>query len=134
MPYPEVLSHFHGYNTMKPTLPMINLWPQVQSKVVTAAATLEKNRVHIYTGAAANLLLPAKAQVGDRLIIVGAGSGVTTITQAAGQSIRHISSTTTVGTGGSLAAGSVRDTIELICTTQDTTWTTLWNKGTWTVT
>lgn len=118
----------------KPTLPFINLWPQQQVKTVTAAATLEKNRVHVYTGGAANLLLPAAAQVGDMIVIINNGSGVTTITQGAGQSIRHISSTTTVGTGGSLAAGSVRDAIVLVCTTQDTTWTTLNNKGTWTVT
>lgn len=118
---------------MSATIPNIVRAQRKARRTTTAAATLQVGRVHIHTGAAADLTLPLTAEVGDMITIINAGSGVTTIKQNAGQAIRHISSDTTTGTGGSLAAGSVRDQITLVCTTKDTTFTTVNNKGTWTV-
>ncbi|MBI2794749.1 MAG: hypothetical protein HYX66_08905 [Ignavibacteria bacterium] len=88
---------------------------QKRPKVVTGAATLEVNRSHHYTGGVANLALPASAQVGDLMTILGMGAGVYTITQAAGQQIRHIAGNTTAGVAGSLTAGTALDVVEFEC-------------------
>lgn len=105
-----------------------------QAKTVNGADTLEVNRRVIYTGGAHNLTLPSAARIGDTIEIVGNGSGVFTIKQVAGQSISHLTSTTTTGTGGSLAAGTARDCITLVSTSDNgTTWKTVNTIGTFTV-
>ena len=65
--------------------------------------------------------LPATAAVGSIIRVTGlSGGSGWTVAQNAGQSIQFGISTTTVGTGGSLASTQNTDTIELLCAVQDT--------------
>lgn len=64
--------------------------------------------------------LPATAAIGDVIIIVGKGAGMWLIAQNAGQTMHFVSSDTTTGAGGSLAATVRYDCIEIVCTTADT--------------
>jgi hypothetical protein len=103
-------------------------------RTVNGNSTLRVNESVVFTGNAHNLTLPTRARLGDVIDITGAGSGVYTIKQGAGQKISHLTSDTTVGTGGSLAAGTVRDCIRLVCVSADgTTWKTNNAQGTFTV-
>jgi hypothetical protein len=69
------------------------------------------------------LTLPTTSAVGDELDIVGMGSGGWTIAQNSGQSIVFGTSTTTTGTGGSLSSTHTADSLYMICTVANTTWT-----------
>lgn len=74
-------------------------------------------------GALVTLTLPANSVLGDELSIVGKGAGGWLIAQNAGQQIVFGSSATTVGVAGSLASTNAADSIYLVCTTANTTWT-----------
>jgi hypothetical protein len=71
------------------------------------------------------LTLPATAAFGTAISVLGKGAGGWKIAQNAGQNIQVGSSSTTVGVGGSVASTNRFDSIDLICTTANTTWTTL---------
>jgi hypothetical protein len=68
--------------------------------------------------------LPTTSAIGDFVEINGKGSGLWKIAQAAGQQIHVGSSTTTSGTGGSLASTLQYDNVRLRCLTANTIWTT----------
>lgn len=75
--------------------------------------------------------LPATAAIGDWVEINGKGSGLYTIAQATGQSIKVApSSTTTTGGGGSLSSTGQFDCIKLRCITANTTWVVVSMTGT----
>lgn len=119
---------------MSVSLPMITRIARKKAIATTTAQALQLNRVYIHNGAAITYTLPAVARVGDVIEIIGNGSGVFTIGQLAGQTIRHLTTNTTTGTGGTLTAGTVRDAIRLVCTTDGgTSWTSTYVKGTFTV-
>ena len=119
---------------MSVSQPMISRIARKKALAQTTAATLQLNRLIVHNGAAITYTLPAGGRFGDRIEIIGNGSGVFTIGQLTGQSIRHLTSNTTVGTGGTLAAGTARDAIELVCTSTDgLTWTSRNIKGTFVV-
>jgi len=67
--------------------------------------------------------LPTTAAVGTFIEIVGAGAGLWTLAQNAGQNILVVGATTTTGVGGSLSATEEGDGIKLVCVVADTTWT-----------
>jgi hypothetical protein len=67
--------------------------------------------------------LPASANVGDEIEIIGLGAGGWSIAQNAGQLIHLGSSTTTTGVGGSLASTNRYDSMTLVCIVTNTTWT-----------
>lgn len=69
------------------------------------------------------LTLPVTAAFGSTLVIVGKGSGGWLIAQNSGQNIVLGSSTTTTGATGSLASTNAHDSISLVCTVANTTWT-----------
>ncbi|MFP3859265.1 MAG: hypothetical protein ACLFUW_00435 [Bacteroidales bacterium] len=75
------------------------------------------------------LTLPLTATVGDRVRVVGKGSGGWQINQNAGQIIQTGDSTTTTGTSGTLQSSEDLAAVELLCTTTDTTWTILSSVG-----
>ena len=119
---------------MSVSLPFITRFRRKSALGVSGATVLQVNRVHVHTGGASTLTLPVGARFGDQITIVGNGSAIFTIGQNALQSIRHLTSNTTVGTGGTLAAGTVRDAITLVCTSTDgTQWTSTSVKGTFVV-
>ena len=68
--------------------------------------------------------LPATAAVGTALSIIGKGAGGWSVAQNASQIIQVGSVGSTAGVGGSIASTNRYDSINLICTTANTIWTT----------
>jgi len=69
--------------------------------------------------------LPTTADVGSIVAVVGKGTGLFQIQQGALQQIHYGNLSTTVGPGGSITSTKTHDRIELLCTTDNTTWTVL---------
>lgn len=67
--------------------------------------------------------LPVTAAFGTAISLIGKGAGGWIIAQNAGQNIQVGSVSSSVGVGGSVASTNQFDSINLICTTADTTWT-----------
>jgi len=88
----------------------------------TTNITLVVNQGYFVTSGALSLLLPATSSQGDQIKVALRGGTSWTITQAAGQSIMFVSSTTTVGVGGSLASTAQGDFVTLRCHTANTGW------------
>ena len=95
--------------------------------VFGAQAMVPNNGYVSDSGATIVFTLPATANFGDVLRVVGKGAGGWTITQNAGQIIIFGVDSTTVGVGGSLASTVQSDCIELLCTTggANTFWTVM---------
>lgn len=72
------------------------------------------------------LTLPVTSPVGSRLEIVGSPTtGNWTIAQNAGQNIQVGIANSTVGVGGSVSSSNPSDSVVLICTVANTTWSVL---------
>lgn len=69
--------------------------------------------------------LPVTASFGTVINLVGKGAGGWKIAQNAGQNIQLGSSSSTVGVTGYIESTNRYDSIELLCTTANTTWTVL---------
>lgn len=79
--------------------------------------------------------LPTTAAYGTVFeVTTGTTAGGWTIAQAAGQSIKFGNTTTTTGTGGSLASTAVGDTVRILCIVANTTFQVLGSQGEITVT
>lgn len=77
------------------------------------------------SGAGATYTLPTVSAVGDWLIITGNASSFYTIAQGPGQQIWDGSTSTTLGTGGSVTSTLHHANIYLKCIVANTIWTTL---------
>jgi hypothetical protein len=100
------------------------------SSVSGTSATLASNNGYIANNASrVSFALPTTAVVGQIFSISGVGAGGWKITQAAGQSIHVGASTTTVGTGGSIASNSAQDSVKIVCTVANTTFNIVSNIG-----
>jgi hypothetical protein len=97
-------------------------WTEVTgtTQTIVADAGYVANNASLVT-----FTLPATAAFGTAINIIGKGAGGWAIAQLASQSIRFGSVSTTVGVGGSLSSTNAYDSITLICTTANTTWTML---------
>jgi hypothetical protein len=73
--------------------------------------------------------LPAVAVVGATFQIIGSGAAFWTIAQNAGQEIKYNAVVSTVGVTGSLTSTQAANTIEIMCTVANTTWTVLNASG-----
>lgn len=71
------------------------------------------------------LTLPSTAAFGSVLYIAGKGAGGWTIAQNAGQNIQIGSSSSTVGTGGSVSSTNRHDSLALLCIAANTTFSAL---------
>ncbi len=71
------------------------------------------------------LTLPSTAALGTIVSVVGKGAGGWSIHQNASQNIQVGSSSTTAGVGGTLTSTNRFDSIQLVCTTANLTWTAL---------
>ncbi len=90
------------------------------------SAAMEPNNGYMADNAAlVTLTLPTSASFGTSLMIIGQGTGGWTIAQGSGQQIIVGDAATTLGAGGSLASTNQYDSINLLCTVADTTWTAL---------
>lgn len=96
----------------------------VPHKVFTSSDDLLNNHIHILDAAfiLCEMLLPATAEVGTFIKVVGKGNAAWQINQNAGQFIRDSISETTAGVSGSLASSASGDCVGLICVTEDTEW------------
>lgn len=107
------------------------LWNEVTGISQTAAV----NNGYILNNAGlVTLTLPSTASVGDVVEVAGKGAGGWKVGQNSGQLIHFGSTTTTTGTGGSLASVNQWDNLRLLCVTANTTWTVLSSQGNITVT
>ena len=84
---------------------------------------MQMNTGYLVTLGTAPLLLPTQSNVGDVVAVILNGGTSWTIAQTAGQQIRVGTHLTTMGTGGSVASVSQGDSLELVCTVANTTWT-----------
>lgn len=71
------------------------------------------------------ITLPTTAAFGTAFSIIGAGAGGWKIAQNAGQNVQVGNVSSTVGVTGSVASTNQFDSIDLLCTVANTTWTTL---------
>lgn len=75
------------------------------------------------------LTLPGTAAVGSVVKVTGKGTGGWKVGQPAGLTIYFGFSTSTAGTGGSLASTHLRNSIELVCITPNTEWNVVSSVG-----
>lgn len=94
----------------------------------------------VNTGTVANksglltMTLPATSAVGDMVAITGINTALGwKVGQNAGNQIFFGSSTTTSGTGGSLASVATHDTVTLVCVTANANWSVVSSIGNITV-
>lgn len=101
------------------------------SGIVWTEITLTTHLMAANNGYVANnaglvtLTLPVAANFGTMINIIGKGAGGWLIAQNGGQNIQVGSLSSTVGGAGSVASTNRFDSITLVCTTQNTTWTVL---------
>jgi hypothetical protein len=131
--------YFPGGQGITPNISPLSTYfesPQfVWTEVTGTSANLVQRRGFIpNNGALVTLTLPASSQLGSTIEVVGKGSGGWRISQNAGQSINFGNRTTTVGASGRLDSTNQFDSIRLVCTVADTTWTVLGSQGNITVT
>jgi hypothetical protein len=95
-------------------------WTEVTgtSQAMTADSGWVANNAGLVT-----LTLPTTAAFGTAISIIGKGAGGWLIAQNSGQNIQIGSVSSTVGAGGSVASSNRYDSIDLLCTTANTTWT-----------
>lgn len=76
------------------------------------------------------LTLPATSSVGDNIIVTGINNATGwVIAQNVGNQIFFGASSTTSGTGGSLASTATRDTVHLVCVTANASWNVIASIG-----
>lgn len=80
------------------------------------------------------ITLPVIAAVGDRVPIIGFGSGGWRLAQNSGQKVHFLVLDTTTGTGGRLDSTTRYDCIDVICVVADTDWVVRSSIGNITVT
>ena len=104
--------------------------------VTGTSATLAVNNGYVADNAGlVTLTLPATANIGDTIKIMGKGSGGWIIAQNANQAIHLGNVVSTTGVGGSIASSNQYDTIEIICITggASTIWSTAYAVGNLTI-
>ncbi|HET8708937.1 MAG TPA: hypothetical protein VFL85_01510 [Candidatus Saccharimonadales bacterium] len=104
--------------------------PGLVWSVKTASLTGAANNGYIMNGAAQLVLtLPATFAVGTTIRVAGMGAGGWKIAQPTGDNIIFGNQVTTTGTSGYLASTNANDTVELLCTVANTTWTVISSVG-----
>lgn len=77
--------------------------------------------------------LPSTAAVGDTVSVAYMGAGGWKLAQAASVTVKFGSTTTTTGTGGSLASTAAGDVVTVVCNVANTGWTVVSSVGSLTV-
>ncbi len=91
--------------------------------VIGTSQAMAQNTGYVADNAAlVTLTLPATAAFGTIIRIIGKGAGGWVIAQNANQNIIIRATSTTVGTGGSVASTASWNAINLVCTVANTTW------------
>lgn len=96
------------------------------NEITGASQTMAPDQGYVTNNAGlVTLTLPTVAAFGTVINIVGKGAGGWRIAQGAGQQVQVGSIASTVGAGGYVESTNQYDSIELLCTTANTTWTCL---------
>lgn len=104
------------------------------TEVTGTSQTAVINKRYVANNAAlVTVTLPTTAALGDTVEIVGKGAGGWKVAQNASQLINFGASTTTTGTGGSIASNHRRDCVTLVCVTANTDWQVVNSVGTITI-
>lgn len=101
-------------------------WNFVSGTTTTAA---DNNGYVCQNAGLTTVQLPTTAASGTVIEVIASTSGGFSIAQNAGQSIKFGLDSTTLGAAGSLKSTAVNDTVRILCTTADTTWTVLSSVG-----
>jgi len=98
-----------------------------------AQAIVANNSYTANNAGLVTLTLPVAMVYGSVVEICGKGAGGWLLAQQAGQTIYYGSSTTTPGAGGSIASTGQYDSIKIVCTVADTTFTVIAAVGNHTI-
>lgn len=99
-------------------------------EVTTTSASMAINTTYIANNAGlVTLALPTTSAIGSIIEVIGKGAGGWKISQSAGQKINFGNVTTTVGVTGFISSNFQFDSIRLVCTIANTTWTYSPNSG-----
>ena len=100
------------------------------TEVTGTSQTMAINTGYIANNAAlVTLTLPSTAARGSAIAVVGKGAGGWQIAQNAGQTIYQNSTSTTTGTGGSVASSAQYNCAYLVCITADIGWVIYGSQG-----
>lgn len=100
------------------------------SEVTGTTQSMAVNNGYILNNAGVvTATLPTTAALGTIIEVAGKGAGGWTIAQNASQLIHYGSQVTTTGAGGSLSSSNQYDSVKLLCTVANTTWTVLSSQG-----
>lgn len=103
--------------------------------VVTTSQTMQiTNRYFANGSGLVTLTLPLTSDVGDEIEVAAINANGWLIAQNTGQQIQVRNTTTTLGTGGSLASTAIGDAARICCTVANTKWILLSHEGTLSVT
>ena len=101
------------------------------TNVTTSTVTLVPGYIYTMNDASlTTITLPTTASVGTKLVINGNGAGGWKISQISGEQIHSTAASTTSGASGSLSSGGRYDSVSLVCTVANTTWTICSKVGT----
>lgn len=96
------------------------------NEITGASQTMAPDQGYVTNNAGlVTLTLPAVAAFGTVINIVGKGAGGWKVAQNAGQNIQIGTSSSTVGVAGYIESTNQFDSIDLLCTTANTTWTAI---------
>lgn len=98
-------------------------WNAVTSATNPNPMTKENGYIPTDGASLVTLTLPAIAEIGDTVRILGQGAAGWRVLQNAGQTIHLQTSSTTTGVAGSLSSTDRYDTVELICIVANTDFT-----------
>lgn len=94
------------------------------NQVTGTSATMVSNNGYVTNNAGlVTLTLPATSSFGDIMEVTGQGAGGWIIAQGSGQQVIVGSVSSTAGAGGSVASTNRHDSMQLVCTVANTTWT-----------
>jgi len=115
--------------TIAASIPASFTWSVITSSQSAAAA----NGYICNSSSLITLTLPSTVAVGALIEVTGLGTGGWKIAQNSSQNINFGTSTTTTGTGGSLASTHQYDSLKMVCTVANTTFNVLSSIGNITV-
>lgn len=122
-----------GTLNLEVTTPAVDQLTWTVITASTQAAAVNHGYICNYAGQLV-VTLPATAAVGTLISVTGMNTAAGwKVAQNAGQQIFFGTSTTTSGTGGSLAGTNIYDVVQLVCNTANTTWIVLGSIGNITV-
>lgn len=102
----------------------------ITAQAIGTSQTLVNNNAYYVTSGDVTLALPAASPVGSVLTVCLSGGIGWLISQAAGQQIIYGTSTSTLGTSGSLSSIAAGDCATLNCIVSDTIWQVISTVGT----